>query len=99
MIRRITSILNESVTAIPVGERVPFAEVIDGVPSVHAGGGQFVPVINDNAGGVSYWRPTVRSRCSRWTSSRPAVTRFAYRSRLLLWPSSGVSSVMHPMPC
>jgi hypothetical protein len=56
MIRRITSILNESVTAIPVGQRVPFAEVIDGVPSVHAGGGQFVPVINDNAGGVSYWR-------------------------------------------
>lgn len=56
MIRRITSILNESVTAIPVGERVSFAEVIDGVPSVHAGGGQFVPVINDNAGGVSYWR-------------------------------------------
>jgi hypothetical protein len=37
MIRRITSILNESVTAIPVGERVPFAEVIDGVPTVHAG--------------------------------------------------------------
>ena len=56
MIRRITSILNESVTAIPVGERVPFAEVIDGVPTVHAGNGQFVPVINDNAGGVSYWR-------------------------------------------
>lgn len=56
MIRRITSILNESVTAIPVGQRVPFAEVIGGVPSVHAGGGQFVPVINDNAGGVSYWR-------------------------------------------
>ena len=56
MIRRITSILNESVTAMPVGDRVPFVEVIDGVPSVHAGGGQFVPVINDNTGGVSYWR-------------------------------------------
>ena len=56
MIRGITSILNEAVTALPVGVRVPFAEVIDGVPSRHAGGGQFVPVINDAAGGVSYWR-------------------------------------------
>ena len=56
MIRRITSILNESVTAIPVGERVPFAEVIDGVPTVHAGNGQFTPVIGDASGGVSYWR-------------------------------------------
>jgi hypothetical protein len=56
MIRRITSILNEAVTALPVGVRVPFAEVIDGIPSLHAGGGQFVPVINDLSGGVSYWR-------------------------------------------
>ncbi len=56
MIRSITSILNEAVTALPVGERIPFAEVIEGVPSVHAGNGQFVPIIADAQGGVSYWR-------------------------------------------
>ena len=56
MIRRITSILNEAVLAMPVGRRIPFAEVADGVPSTHAGNGQFVPIINDAAGSVSYWR-------------------------------------------
>ena len=56
MIRRITSILNEAVLAMPVGRRIPFAEIVDGVPSTHAGNGQFVPIINDAAGGVSYWR-------------------------------------------
>lgn len=56
MIRTATSILNDLVTAMPVGVRHALVEVVDGVPSVHAGHGQFVPVINDAAGGVSYWR-------------------------------------------
>ena len=56
MIRTATSVLNELVTAMRVGKRHGLVEVLDGVPSAHAGNGQFVPVINDSAGGVSYWR-------------------------------------------
>jgi hypothetical protein len=56
MIRHITSVLNETVLALPVGLRVPFAEVIDGVPSERVGRDQFKPIITDANGGVSYWR-------------------------------------------
>ena len=56
MIRLAASLLNDLVTAMPVGVRHALVEVVDGVPSSHAGHGQFVPVINDAAGGVSYWR-------------------------------------------
>jgi hypothetical protein len=56
MIRAITSLLNESVLAMPVGRRVAFAEVIDGVPSEHTSRDQFTPIVADANGGVSYWR-------------------------------------------
>ena len=56
MIKRLLFILNETVTAMPVGTRHPFAEVVDGAPVVHASTGQYTPIVTDATGGVSYWR-------------------------------------------
>ena len=43
-------------SALPVTTRHVFAQILNGVPVVHAGGGQFTPIANDLNGSWSYQR-------------------------------------------